>query len=74
MVSVLCGVRDGPVLLGDAAFVHQVNDEFYFVRAVFSKIRHLRLEANVRQSLEAVLDEGGDDCIGELWTARQFTR
>ena len=45
VVAVLSGVGDRPALLGDAALVHQVNDQLELVQAL--EVGHLRLVAGL---------------------------
>src|SRR6478609_3355401 len=55
VVAELGGVGDRPALLGDAAFVHQVDDQLQLVEAL--EVRDLGLVAGLGEDLEAVHDE-----------------
>src|SRR5699024_64489 len=55
VVAVLGGVGDRPALLGDAALVHEVDDELELVEHL--EVGDLRLVAGVGEGLEAGLDE-----------------
>ena len=55
VVAVLGGVRDRPALLGDAALIHQVDDQLELVQAL--EVRDLGLVAGLGQRLEAGLDQ-----------------
>ena len=55
VVAVLGGVRDAPALLGDAALVHEVDDQLQLVQAL--EVGDLRLVAGLGQHLEAGLDQ-----------------
>src|SRR5690349_16225895 len=57
VVAELGGVGDRPALLGDAALVHQVDDELELVEAL--EVGDLGLVAGLGQDLEAVLHELG---------------
>ena len=55
VVAVLGGVGDRPALLGDAALVHEVDDELELVQAL--EVGDLGLVAGLDQRLEAGLDQ-----------------
>ena len=55
VVAVLGGVRAGPTILVQAAFVHQVHDHLELVADL--EVGDLRLVAGVGENLEAHLDE-----------------
>jgi hypothetical protein len=55
VVAVLRGVGDRPALLGDAALVHQVDDQLQLVEAL--EVRDLGLVAGLGEDLEAVLHQ-----------------
>ena len=55
VVAVLGCVRNAPALLGDAAFVHEIDDELELMQAL--EIRDLRLVASLDEGLKAVHDE-----------------
>ena len=52
VVAVLGGVGDRPALLGDAALVHQVDDQLQLVQAL--EVGDLGLVAGLGEHLEAV--------------------
>src|SRR5215207_3701791 len=58
VVAVLGGVGDRPALLGDTAFVDQVDDQLELVQAL--EVRDLGLVAGLGQHLETGLDQRGD--------------
>src|SRR5215468_134706 len=53
--AVFCGVRDGPVHLGDAALVHEVHDQLHLVQAL--EVRGLRLVSGLDKRRETGLDQ-----------------
>src|SRR5574341_146803 len=55
ILAVLGVVRDRVVHVGDAAFIHEIDDELQLVQAL--EIRHLRSVAGFHQRLEAGLHE-----------------
>ena len=55
VVAVLGGVGDRPALLGDAALVHQVDDQLQLVQAL--EVGDLGLVAGLGEHLEAVLHQ-----------------
>ena len=58
VVAVLRGVGDRPALLGDAALVHQVDDQLQLVEAL--EVGDLGLVAGLGEHLEAVLHQLAD--------------
>src|SRR5215207_8459550 len=56
VVAVLGRVRNAPPLLGNAAFVHQVDDQLELVQAL--EIGDLWLIASCSECLETSLDQG----------------